>query len=472
MDELITVQDGAALTDTAAERGPPHTAAVAVEQLRNLHEGEAAISGVVAWGEFAVPSLEALLCSPSQAVPHSRCWAADALAGIGSRWAILALIRALRDSSTRVLSPVLQESEAVVLGRIAEHLSVISDAHISDELLEVLRQHPASPSCVRAVGRRRDPRALALLGRCLFEDASRAAAAEALRLFGERAVPQLLGAVEALPGNAASEAPTHIEGRRVAATLLNDWLGSGEGAADAGASARAVLVRRLRDSQPSVRLAAAIALSGADAADAECIAQILVSALGEIDWSQLGDVTHALERLGPIALNALDPVIGNPRGAALQRIRAVQLAGRMKTTPLAPLLSTLSEASDAGLRWEAIRALGRMPSLEESLLVPFLTDPSSRIRRTAFTVLRRRRALGARLLLALLADPDARIQLTARRLLRKRPRQTLPLVTQALRSAGAPSHGIAARWRLCRQAATLWVQIRCSRGRDARDGSG
>jgi HEAT repeat protein len=86
-----------------------------VDCLLNLHEGPRAVSRIVSLGERAIPALERVLRGPSQALYHSRCWAADALAAIGGPAACQALIRALNDSAHRTPSPVAQEAEDTVV---------------------------------------------------------------------------------------------------------------------------------------------------------------------------------------------------------------------------------------------------------------------------------------------------------------------------------------------------------------------
>lgn len=438
-----------------------------VDRLRNVHDGEQAIPDVVAWGEIAVPPLESLLRGPSEAVPHSRCWAADALAGIGSLSAIHALLRALHDSGNRSLQPALSEVESVVLARIAEHLSKVPGAAVSDALLEALRAHPASPACVQAAGIRRDPRSLTLLAGCLFEDASRQAAEQVLRAFEESAVPHLLQAA-VRPSGSGPEAPTHIEGRRAATQLLGEWLVRHVGVrSPASDRIAAALGEQLRDPEERVRLAAAISLSHLPAMQTPIIAGILVSGLAHVAWSEVDTIMVAIERLGPLAWTPLSEVIGDDSAAALQRLRAVQISGRMRQPGVAALLGSLAQAADAGLRLEAVRALGRLSSADPSVLARFLEDTIAPVRRTAIAALWRHHALAIEQLVAILADPDRYIRRLARAVMRRDRRASLPLLLQAIRLAGHPAHGLGRRWRLCREASMLAMRF-CLTRRDAR----
>ena len=436
----------------------------AVARLSNLHDGEEAIPDVVRWGDLAVPALETLLRGPSQSVPHSRCWAANALSAIGSAAANDALLRALQDVSGRTLPAQLEEAETVVLGRIAEHLSAVPGEPVSVALLDTLRIHRSSPSCVRAVGSRREMRSVLLLADCLFEDSSRNAAVAALAGFGADAVPYLCRA--ALPPAAGEqmEPPTHIEGRRAAVSALGHWLSDAPGDRDSRTTGvREALVAALYDPQRSVRVGAAIALSRVPGDSASVITHILVSALAETPWQQLESVMDAIESLGLRAEAPLCAVIGARPGAGSdgeRRIRAVTLAGRIGAVGAVPVLASLSSASDERLRLEAIRALARMPSEETGVLLPYLRDSSDSVRRTAFSGLHRRQALSLARIVESLSDRDARIRRLARVLLHRRGREALPILIHAVRSAGDGARGLVSRLRLCREALALIIAIK------------
>lgn len=438
-----------------------------VALLQNLHEGERSIPRIVACGDPAVPALESLLRGPSQTVPHSRCWAADALAGIGSDAAIKALVRALQDASTRHLAPAPQEAEAVVIGRIVEHLSSVPGAAISDALLEALRLHPTSPSCVHAVGVRVDRRALPLLAACLFDDASRGAAVHALKQYGTGAIPYVADAASAPTIGVAMESFIHIEGRRTAVQLLGCWLASGASVGpDHTELLRSSLVHALQDPQRTVRLAAALALSRVKNGQPESVVDILVSALEEATWPQLESVMSAIQSLGTRAIAALTRVIADPDSPGLQRLRAVVLAGKMNARGTAPLLAALSTEADGRIRLEAARALARMrPKIDARLLGRFLEDPIARVRRTAFVALCRAHALGMDRVFPFVADSDRHIRHVARFLLRSHPGPAAPLLARGLRSGGRPGRGLWSRWRLWRQAGALLIDIFACRKR-------
>jgi hypothetical protein len=117
---------------------PASLAGLLVSRLQYPRAGKRVRSQIVSLGEVAIPSLETLLRDPSQEQYRPRVLAAGALAGIGGRKAIAALLRALRDSSTRAVEPGSMEAECVVICTIAEHLARTPNAEIIDALRTVL----------------------------------------------------------------------------------------------------------------------------------------------------------------------------------------------------------------------------------------------------------------------------------------------------------------------------------------------
>ncbi|MGH8150995.1 MAG: hypothetical protein ACRETB_13615, partial [Steroidobacteraceae bacterium] len=258
---------------------PNAASAALIKALENLYDGPRRLPEVVRLGEPAVPAIEAILRGGSQSVYQARYLAADALAAIGGPASTAALIRALRDSVARAPDPVSLEAESVIVNRIADHLSASRDPEAAEALLEALRRRPY-PSCARALGRLGEPRAIALLVRCLDDDAAREAAREALCRFGGAAslpVATLLLTPRKVGG---LEPPSLIDARAAAAHVLGAHL-----AADvAPAGADLALLAALEDSELRVRVEAALALArrGASAALA---ARVLAAALGKVDWA-------------------------------------------------------------------------------------------------------------------------------------------------------------------------------------------
>jgi HEAT repeat protein len=86
--------------------------------------------------------------------------------------------------------PVLRAAEEVIVSRIAHNLGRLGDAAASDALLDALEAHPY-PGCITALAALKEPRAIPRVVECLYDDFARSAAADALRAFGQRAVPFL-----------------------------------------------------------------------------------------------------------------------------------------------------------------------------------------------------------------------------------------------------------------------------------------
>jgi HEAT repeat protein len=422
-----------------------------VARLRDLHAGPKALPEVVALGDCAVPALEALLRASSESIPHRRWLAADALAAIGSRVATMALIRSLRDCSSRDLDPVALEAESLIVNRIAERLDRRSDLEVTEALLEAISRRPYA-NCARALGVRGEPRAIPLLVNCLYEDTVRLAALEALRHFREAAAPQLMAALAVRAARLGAEAPTHVDGRAAAATLL--------GALN-GPEIQRVLLRALTDQEGQVRLAAALALASHQGVAARQAASVLMMALAGADWVQTLSITQALIRLGPQAESAVlaaiahEPLNGTDR---VRRVRAVGIAARLSLDSCIPVLARLHEAADANLRLAALGALSHHPSADSGCLLSFASDPNPIIRRKAVESLCIRGAIGPAEAMALLGDADPSIRTVIKRRLRQLGSDALPPVRSAVLTWGAPLHGWP-RARLWLVALGFWLRV-------------
>ena len=220
-------------------------------RLADLHGGTSALAGVVALGEAAIPAIESVLRGPPSSIYQHRVLAADALAIIGGPLAWAALARAFAESIERQIDPVLREAERAVIDRMAEHLARSGDASANDLLLEGLSR-TASPGCARGLGHLRDPRAVPLLLNCLYDDVARGAAFDALQRFGDEIVPGLVDVLLVPRRVHGVEGASRVAGRVAAARLL---------AGRPGSEADAALWAALRDGEPDVRLASAIAMA-------------------------------------------------------------------------------------------------------------------------------------------------------------------------------------------------------------------
>jgi HEAT repeat protein len=315
------------LIGPAAKNSAAQPAATLVDRFRNLHEGPQVFHEVLRLGDEAVPALEGLLRGPSDAVHQPRCLAADALAAIGSATAVSALTRALLDSVARDPSPQLLQAESILVNHIAEHLSRFPRPEVTEALLSALRRR-GYPYCAAALGLTGDPRAIALLVECLYEDAARPAAAAALRRFGQAALEPLVRVLEP-PSAGTAESPSRLDGRVAAARLLGDFARANSQDAP---FAVAALMEALKDSQCAVRIEAALGLVRCGARADGDTARILVAALEEENWARAEEIMRVLVSIGPAAERLLTPLIGlRPRDEAdrRRRVRAVEALGRL-----------------------------------------------------------------------------------------------------------------------------------------------
>ena len=442
-----------------------------VKKLENLHEGPLVFHKVVRLGTAAVPSLERLVRGPSQSIYHSRSLAVDALAAIGTREAVGALTRSLRDSIAREPDPASLEAESVLVNHIAEHLSRFSDPAVTDALLAALKRR-RYPYCAAALGLLGDPDAIPLLIECLFEDCARAAAAGALRRFGRSALAPLVGALREPRPVAGVEPPTHVDARAAAARLVGECVGRD---ALVDAVALPALSRALNDSKQCVRIEAALALvrlKGPAAADA---ARILVMALDEPDWARAHTIVESLVRLGPAVELLIVAVLGmRARTDAdyRRRLRSVVVAGRLGTERTRLSLRALSASPDVQLRLAVVNALSGDRALDAEWLAQFLSDREPMVRRCALQSLQRRHVLSAGSATQLLGDGDRDVRRLAGASVCENLNAALPALHRAAYGFGAPLHGWIPRWRLWWHAwALMATGTRSRRALDREDGA-
>lgn len=457
-------RSGSSRQDESRGQIAPTTLSVAVQQkagvgalvgrLHNLYDGESAIPEIISQGITAIPSLEALLRGPSEALYHSRCWAADALARIGGDAAIGALMRALRDAGTRVLPPVLQEAEDVVVYRIAEHLTSSRQPEVTEALLLALRHRPNS-GCVRALGYIGNTQMIPDLVRCLAEDATRSAAVSALRKIGPACTRQLARLVADNATFSGIESPSHVDGRAAAAALSGEWLNCLSND-QPEMVVRNSLTLALTDPQRRVRIAAATALSRGDARDVTRALPLLIDMPDDPDWRQAESIMSTLRGLGPLTLDGLafEVVHLTPGEAAhRRRLRAISLLGSLSSLATQSLLARLAGDYDQEIRLAAVRALATNKACPTELVMRFLADPYFGVRRVAFSELRRRNALSAEIAIRFLGDPEKALRQLAFSSLRKNEASAREAVLRAALKFGEPRLGLEVRsrqwWHSC-----------------------
>jgi HEAT repeat protein len=450
------------LIGPAAKNSAAQPAATLVDRFRNLHEGPLVFHEVLRLGDEAVPALEGLLRGPSDAVHQPRCLAADALAAIGSATAVSALTRALLDSVARDPSPQLLQAESILVNHIAEHLSRFPRPEVTEALLSALRRR-GYPYCAAALGLTGDPRAIALLVECLYEDAARPAAAAALRRFGQAALEPLVRVLEP-PSAGTAESPSRLDGRVAAARLLGDFARANSRDAP---FAVAALMEALKDSQCAVRIEAALGLVRCGARADGDTARILVAALEEENWARAEEIMRVLVSIGPAAERLLTPLIGlRPRDEAdhRRRVRAVEALGRLGSVSAVGMLRSFHSSGDTPLRFAAVKALASVGTSDASSLALFLADPHPTIRLRALQALVGRRALDPAFAIRLLGDADSHVSGLAAEALREDIAVALPSLKWAASHCGAPVEGLAPRLRLWWHACALIAQA----GRESR----
>lgn len=436
-----------------------------IESIKNLHEGPLVLPDVVRLGEAAVPALEAILRGPSQSVYHARYLAADALGAVGGPAAQAALIRALRDSIARTADAASLEAEGVIVNRVADHLSGCREPEATEALLEALRVRPY-PACARALGRLRETRAIPLLLDCLDDDAAREAAVEALCRFASEACAPLIRVLTQPRLIRGVEPPSRIDGRTAAARAL----GTIADAEPALNGAELALRAALEDRQRKVRIEAALALSRRGGSAAREAAALLAAALDETSWVRAETVMRALVRIGPAAEPVLAPFITTrPTDAPSRRrrIRAVTLAGQLRSESAVAALTALADAHGQTLRLAAITALARIPAAGPDSLARFLHDEAAPVRRRALIALWERRDLRPEWAAMLLGDPDLGIRRLAQTALCDSGTAALPPLGRILRTFGSPAHGLRRRARLWWWAGA-WLLVARRSARDSR----
>jgi HEAT repeat protein len=288
-----------------ALRGAAIDPETVVARLRDLREGQAVVLQAVRLGIGAVPPLESLLRGPSEPVFQPRCLAADALAAIGGRAALDALLAALEDSIHRDLSPVLRLSEDAVANRIAEHLGRCDDPRVREALLSALRVRPYA-ECARSLGRLREARAVPLLVGCLYDDFAREAARDALVELGSVSIPALSRVLLEPRDEPGLEGSIRVAARVAAAEAL--------GRIGVTEAEHALLAAR-NDPEKAVRIAA--------------------WALGDPERAIRHSSNHALLRMGAATVPALREAVEQARsgpGGLLRRWRVRRLAAHALRT--------------------------------------------------------------------------------------------------------------------------------------------
>jgi len=323
----------------------------AVNRLRDLHGGAAALSSVVALGGRAVPALEALVRERSGSIADHRRLAVRALREIGTSAARASLGRALRDSLSRQLDPIEREAEDSVISAIASALGELDAREHLDLLLGALAVRP-TPGCADSLGRLADRRAIPLLVACLGDATVRAAAHDALLRFGEEAVNALSAALRSFPHD-RFEGDNSILTRASAAKVLGGIPGP--------ESTRA-LERALGDPHRAVRLTAALELARAGLETAPIVA-VLAEAMGLDAWDLAEQAVDALLAMDRELVLRTVAEIARSAAPRAKRERAIRILTRLPSRGAAAALAELRTDPDPHLRDALVDALSTRTEL-------------------------------------------------------------------------------------------------------------
>ncbi|HXF75916.1 MAG TPA: hypothetical protein VNN13_07465, partial [Methylomirabilota bacterium] len=292
-----------------------------VGRLNNLHEIFRVQGEILACGEAAVEPLAALLLSGPSPFPEPRVAAAECLGAIGSEAAVAALIQVLDHYDLCALGPVQRFAEETVRNAAARKLGRFRAPRVADALLLSLRRDHLI-GAGQALADLRDTRAIPYLIECLEDDYKKEKATEALRRFGQAAVPNLCDAVQKPRSVAGVEAPLSRERRCRAAELLGDLR--------AREAARALEIA-CDDETGEVRIACSVALTRLGQASPQVLCQ-LIAGLEDADLLVRKTCEEALHEAGSKALTfvaaaaAGEPILIPPGGEICPSLSARLIA--------------------------------------------------------------------------------------------------------------------------------------------------
>ena len=224
--------------------------------LDDLAHHDLATSEIPALGERAIAPLARYLDGPPQSFPHARQLAARLLGLIGGPTAVQTLRSLLTRHDLATLSPALAQSEYAVKDEAVVQLLRLERTDLGDEFLAAFHRDRL-PSAADALARCGVSAAIPDLVAALEDDLLAQRAADALRRFGPRAVPELVASVRERHGERSAATESRVSRcRRIAAATLLGEIGE--------RTAVTPLRFLLQDAHPAVAAAAAAALAALD----------------------------------------------------------------------------------------------------------------------------------------------------------------------------------------------------------------
>lgn len=263
---------------------------LAIDRLKSLYGGEAALVEIINAGADAIPSLRDLLFTEEPSGLHQpRCRAAEALAALGAFDVLADFLRTPR----QVADPVERLGEDTVISTAARAIARRREEWVYRLLVDLAARRPLS-GILAGLGAFHCKDAIPLLVDALGEDDVRLTAEAVLRDFGKAARPALIAA--ALGGGIGrSESESRLRKRRSALGLV----------LEIGVSRKewARLRPLLDDNDLQVALLACrICFEVGDAKDRPCLSDRLASLRGRADWLPREQIDDLLTMIGTTAL--------------------------------------------------------------------------------------------------------------------------------------------------------------------------
>jgi HEAT repeat protein len=284
-----------------------------------------------------------------------------------------------------------------------------------------------------------------------------------------QAIPALIGRLgDDFAGEAAADALVRIGAPSVPALcrlLTADEEGNGRPQAFAvevlgrigGPAVHVALRSVLEDSDPAVRLGAALGLSRLQPGSARNVLGILLESLPDAGPATREEILHAISRLGSEAEGLLLEVLREAGSPVLPRVRgAVEAVGHLRTRHAVADLTRLAEEPDSRLRLAAVSSLGAIPGPAPVWgLSRFLRDSDACVRIAAARGLGIRGSPGGRALAGALGDPEPAVRRVAEREILALGRAALPGLRSAMVASRRESWLSLGRWRHLKSARRL-----------------
>jgi hypothetical protein len=187
-----------------------------MQQLESLIDGEAAAARLVACGRAAIEPLRRfLLESPARGVAQPRCWAAQALAGLGAKDILSGYLR----SEAVIEDPVVRLAEEAVQRAAALSLAAWRTDDVFDTLLTVATRRRI-PGVIEALGQFEQTDAVPVLLHALEDDFCRPWAEAGLERIADRERYALIRSALLPNPNADEEREPSLRRRRAILLLL------------------------------------------------------------------------------------------------------------------------------------------------------------------------------------------------------------------------------------------------------------